>query len=256
MKTVEVRTVDTDVVVILTGSYSQLASTYPHADIWVAFGTGKKLRLYSINHISSSLGERKAQALPFFHALSGCDTTSAFRGEGKKSAWQAWQAYEEVTETFVFLANHPFHRLTDDSTHFHRIERYTVVLYDKTSPLNSVNEARQDLFCKKNRAMDRLPPTRNALLQHTKRVIFQAGIWTVSTEAKPLIPSPGDFGWSKNQATKLWEPVWMTIPEVAKSCRVLHRCSCKGDCRNCKCRQANMPCSPLCKCKCYQTLSE
>ncbi len=46
---------------------------------------------------------------------TGCDTTSAFRGRGKKSAWQAWQAYEEVTQTFTFLAAHPFELLHAES---------------------------------------------------------------------------------------------------------------------------------------------
>ncbi len=81
-----------------------------------------------------------------FHALTGCDTTSAFRGKVKKSSWQAWQAYEEVTETLLFLAPHPFEHLNDDSTHFHKIERFTVVLYDKTSHLSSVNEAREEVL--------------------------------------------------------------------------------------------------------------
>ena len=127
MKRIEVRTVDTDVIAILAGAYFKLALAYPLADIWVAFGKGKKFRFYSINYICASLGELKARALPVFHALTGCDTTSAFRGKGKKSAWQAWQTYKEVTETFVFLANHPFEHLSDDFIHFHRIERLTVI---------------------------------------------------------------------------------------------------------------------------------
>ena len=90
MKRIEVRTVDTDVIAILAGAYFKLALAYPLADIWVAFGKG---RFYSINYICASLGELKARALPVFHALTGCDTTSAFRGKGKKSAWQAWQTY-------------------------------------------------------------------------------------------------------------------------------------------------------------------
>ena len=85
MKKNEVRTVDTDVIAILAGAYFKLALAYPLADIWVAF-EGKKFRFYSINYICASLGELKARALPVFHALTGCDTTSAFRGKGKKSA--------------------------------------------------------------------------------------------------------------------------------------------------------------------------
>ena len=256
MRTIEVRTVDTDIIAILTGAYFELALAYPLADIWVAFGKGKKFRFYCINHICASLGESKARALPVFHALTGCDTTSAFRGKGKKSSWKAWKSFEEVTETFVFLAGHPFEHLDYDSMHFHRIERFTVILYDKTSPLSLVNEAREDLFCQKNRAMDRIPPTRNALLQHIQRAIFQAGIWTTCTEAVPVIPTPDDFAWTKDESTNLWLPVWMTIPEVSKACSELIRCSCKGDCTNCKCGRANLVCSPLCKCNCNQTLPE
>ena len=33
----------------------------------------------------------KAMALPAFHALTGCDTTSTFFGKGKKTAWSVWQ---------------------------------------------------------------------------------------------------------------------------------------------------------------------
>ncbi len=36
-----VRTVDTDVVVILIGHFFSLQSQHPQLDLWVAFGTGK-----------------------------------------------------------------------------------------------------------------------------------------------------------------------------------------------------------------------
>ncbi len=72
------------------------------------------------------------------------------------------------------------------------------------SPLSLVNEAREDLFCQKNRDMDRIPPTRNAPF---KRAIFQAGVWTVGTEAEPVIPYPDDFAWTKDESTNLWVPV-------------------------------------------------
>lgn len=141
MGTIKVHTADSDVIAILVGAFFDLTSTRPSLDIWVAFGTGKNFRFDSINAICVGIGEPRARALPVFHALSGCDTTSAFRGRGKKSPWQAWQAYQEVTLTFTFLAAHPFEHLHADSDHFQRIERWTVVLYDKTSPLSSVNEA-------------------------------------------------------------------------------------------------------------------
>ena len=165
----------------------------PFADIWIAFGTGKDFRFYSINGLCATLGESRSRALPVFHALTGCDTTSAFRGKGKKSAWQAWQTYEKITDTFQLLATHPFEHLNVHSDHFQTIERLTVILYDKTSALSLVNEARMKLFCHKSRSMDRIPPTQNALLQHTRRAVYQAGIWTSSTQVQQVIPSPQDF---------------------------------------------------------------
>ena len=55
------------------------------------------------------------------------------------------------------------------------IERYVVLMYDKSSGLDSVNECRRVLFTKKNRASENLPPTSDALLQHVKRAICQGG---------------------------------------------------------------------------------
>ena len=72
--TVQVRTGDTDVVVVLIGVFHKLLLSQPKADIWVAFGVGKNYRLYSINALSTILGTKRSQALPMLHAISGCDT--------------------------------------------------------------------------------------------------------------------------------------------------------------------------------------
>ena len=245
-KTVHVRTVD--VVVILAGLLHDLVVIQPLTSIWVAFGMGKKYRFYHINNMYRSLGEPKSLALLMFHAYSGCDTTSAFSGKGKKSTWRAWQAYDDATEIFVSLAKHPFQQLDVDCQQFQKLERLTVKVYDKSSPLCSINQVRKELFCHGNRAMERLPPTQDALLQHIKRAVYQTGIWATSTQSQQVIPSPHNFGWNKESGS--WVPVWLTIPEVSRSCSELMKCSCKGDCSKCKCGKANLDCSPLCKRNC------
>ncbi|KAL9964760.1 hypothetical protein ACROYT_G028441 [Oculina patagonica] len=45
--------------------------------------------------------------------------------------------------------------------------------------------------------MEKMPPTENALLQHTKRALYQASIWTTCTDTQQDIPSPADFAWTK-----------------------------------------------------------
>ena len=68
MKNIEIRTVDTEVIVILAGVFYDLLVIQPLADIWVAFGVGKNYRFLSVNAICHTLGEPKARALPIFHA--------------------------------------------------------------------------------------------------------------------------------------------------------------------------------------------
>jgi hypothetical protein len=139
--------------------FHDLITIQPLADFWVAFGMGKNYRFYQLKAICASLGDPEPRALPVFHAFPGCDTTSAFSGKGTKSIWQAWQAYKEVTNTFVYLARNPLQILSLDDDHFSQLERLTVVLYDKTSPWTSVNGARRELFCHRNCTMEKLIAT-------------------------------------------------------------------------------------------------
>ena len=59
----------------------------------------------------------------------------------------------------------------------------------------------------------------DALLQHVRRAVYQAGIWTMSTQAQQVVPSPQEFAWTKE--LKSWVPVWITIPEVSRACSQL-----------------------------------
>ncbi|XP_078351843.1 uncharacterized protein LOC144636497 [Oculina patagonica] len=185
-RSVLVRTVDTDVVVILIAQFHMLSSTWPGSTFWVAFGMGKTFQLLSVNSICDYLGEEKCRALPFFHAFTGCETTSAFLGKGKKSAWEAWNAYPEVTEAFLYVNDNPFNPLEIDFPLFKVLQRLLVVLYDRTSLATDVNTARRELFTKKNRALENIPPTEDSLLNHSNR--GQASIWT-SLDEQQVVPS-------------------------------------------------------------------
>lgn len=135
-----------------------------------------------------------------------------------------------------------------DSLHFKRLERFVIIMYDMSSPHTSVNTVRMELFCQKSLPMAKLPPTQDALLQHSKRAIYQAGIWSTSDKSQQVIPPAEGFGWTKSFGVLV--PLWITLPEASKVCRELIRCSCSGKCSRCKCSKANLQCTPLCKCKC------
>jgi len=70
-----------------------------------------------------------------------------------------------------------------NSHHFKLLERFTVLLYDKTSQLSFVDDARRELFFHKDKIMIKaLPPRQGALLQHLKRAVYQASIWTTADQ--------------------------------------------------------------------------
>ena len=99
------------------------------------------------------MGPERASALSFFHALTGCDTTSAFCGIGKKTAWDAWEIFPQVTTVFFSLSKNLCeinHSLLD------KLEHFVVLLYSKTCEAERVNEARQELFAR-GRSVENIP---------------------------------------------------------------------------------------------------
>ena len=168
-----IKTSDSDVVAILTSLYHQLAAEYPGLDIWVAFGFAAQFRYIHINRICARLGPQIAKCVAVFHSFTGSDTTSQFRGKGKKTAWKIWRSFEEVTAAFDHIVENPFFHLDGSSDVFRLLERYIVLLYDKNCPETSVNAARKYLVAQKQKSMDSLPPTQNALQHHFDRCIFQ-----------------------------------------------------------------------------------
>lgn len=65
--------------------------------------------------------------------------------------------------------------LTDDV--LKSVETFVCKMYDAKSNSTDINKVRADLFrnCKSN--LDSLPPTRDALVQHLKRVNYQVYIY-------------------------------------------------------------------------------
>ena len=174
-----VHTVNADVVVMLIGKFRQFRDRYPVVNLCVAFGTGKHNLNIHINTIAHALA-RKKSTLPIYHSFTGCDTVSAFLRKGQKSAREAWKCFPDAPKTFNSIAMTPCKELDNQCDNFRILEHYTVVLYQQTSQLTTVNEARREMFCKLTKTMEAIPPTQSALLEHTKRAVYQAGIWYTS----------------------------------------------------------------------------
>jgi len=131
----------------------------------------------------------------------------------KKTAWNAWAAFPEITDTFITITQDPV-SFTLDSQHMQRLQQLTVLMYCRST---SVNEAKKLLFTVGLKPLESIPPTQHALFQHTTRALLIAAfIWKDSLSKSPSVPSPDEWGWQWNDRTKAWVPNWTDLPDVSK----------------------------------------
>ena len=113
------------------------------------------------------------------------------------------------------------------------------------SKTNSSNDCRYKLFSVKGAQGDNLPPTQDALQIHVQRANYQAAVWVRALQAKPVVPSPCEYGWeiANDQLTIKW----MTRKPAPDDLLVLVNCRCHTECspRRCSCVREGMPCTML-----------
>ena len=92
------------------------------------------------------------------------------------------------------------------------LERFVVLMYDRSSICMNVNDARKELFAHKGRSIESIPPTADALFQHSKRSVYQSGYcWGQCPVFVPELPSPSDWDWQK-VPDQTWQPSWTNLP--------------------------------------------
>ena len=182
---ISIRTVDTDVDVFAVSFFSRMNLE----EMWIAFGTGKNFRFIAIHEIVSSLSPTTFSGLLAFHAFTGCDTVPSFSGRGKKTASETWKVFPEDTDAFFEMTNV---QISERSILL--LERFVMLMYDKTSECFGVNEARKKLFIHKSRSLVNIPPAKAILEQHIKRASLQAHCWSQALVKNPRLPSPSDWG--------------------------------------------------------------
>ena len=119
-----------------------------------------------------------------------------------------------------------------------RLERWTVVLYNKSSGCSRVNDVRRQLFPHGTRTLDHTPPHRkrcfNMQSELCTRQQHQSGDKQGSnTKMSRML--------QQDVNTKLWLPFWTVLDDASKACALLHHCGCRKACRgNCKCATAGI----------------
>ena len=75
---------DSDVLVVCVSHYREIGCQ----QLWFKTGVKDRLRFIPAHNVSTNLGPEICSALLAFHALTGCNSTSAFLRIGKKKAWK------------------------------------------------------------------------------------------------------------------------------------------------------------------------
>ena len=232
---VVIRSPDTDATILACS----LCSGIP-ARIFFRTGTKTRSRFIDIRAVRNSVSENVCDALLGLHALTGCDTTSAFKRRGKKTGLQLLQSNSQLCDGIQRLGG--TFNVSDDLITV--CETFVCQLYG--SKTNSINDCRYELFSVKGAQGDNLPPTQDALQMHVQRANYQAAVWVRALQAKPVLPSPCGYGWeiANDQLTMKW----MTRKPAPDDLLILVNCRCHTGCssRRRSCVREGMPCTDAC----------
>ena len=217
-------------------------------ELFFKTGVKNKKRFIPMHKICSEIGHDMSLVLPVIHALTGCDSTSAFSGIGKKSVMAALRNDEGlVTEILNSVGVDPGNVNEDGVKACVKLVSY---LYMGKGTYTSTTKMRKDLFTKKQLVSERLPPTEPELKEHIKRANYQGYIWQCATKSMLELPSADGNGWSKNEDDEL-VPTKNIMPAAPEGLDELTTCKCKSGCKNnrCACRRKELLCCDGCYCE-------
>ena len=178
-------TVDTDVVVFAFASFNRL-----HAiglrEQWLLFGTDKNYKNIPVHRIASEIGTEMCSVLPGFQWVWHCVCLCWQREENSLANVPDTSAFTSVSTVL--------RSLSDDVVR--NLERFTCLVFSSNTEQTEVNKRQKEQFTIGNKRLERLPPTKEALRQHTLRAAFQSGhVLGQSREAEPTYPCPKEWGW-------------------------------------------------------------
>ena len=217
---------------------------------------GTRKLLVDIFAIACKLGPDLSAALPGFHAVTGCDTTSYFKWVGKKVPWDVFLEGKQIFTSALTTLGSTREPLSQDV--MADLEAFVCRFYQSsaTSPgqvVSNANELRERLFDPKmNLATDeKLPPTRDCLQCHFQRAHFQALQWRLSNIPVMNLPDVSRFGFRRCNEGHL-SVIWYTGNMLPQALHTPVSCSCKkSQCKTgvCSCRKLNLLCNSSCKCE-------
>ena len=211
-------------------------------ELWFCICVKDRLRFVPVHDVWQNLSNRVLKALPAFHALTSCDTTSALSEIGKKKPWNMFIRSAVHQESLTILGQQP----EVDAETAKKCEAFICNLYPsyKKSP-KTADELRDIIFCQKKPNSEALPPTSDSLRQHINRANYQTHIWRKSLDALLELPSRG---WQKEDDELT--PKLISKDPAPTSLLELTTCTWKKtECSsNCSCTNVGVLCTEACTC--------
>lgn len=198
-----VRSPDTDVFILLL-HYNEMITSKVYFDT----GTGDKRRLLNVDAIINCHGEDLPKYIVGLHAMTGCDTTSAFVRKGKIKPLNIVKKQNKFLAAFTELGKDE--NVTEEVRSM--LEQFVCSLYGKQS--TDINKLRYEKAQQKFTStkllsetegtdMSLLPPCQSALNMHIKRANYQSYVWKRSHEQFPEFPMAIHHGWCRDQENDL-----------------------------------------------------
>ena len=143
-------------------------------------GTSRQRRYIPVHRIP--LSEEKRKSLLAFHAITGCDTTSQFYGEGKASAWKIFEDAPDLLE-------HLGEQSQISADVLAKAEAFVCKFYNQGTQEVEINKKREAAFRKSKKDLDALPLTQGALILHVKGANYQTMVWHKALELNHVLLS-------------------------------------------------------------------
>jgi len=199
-------------------------------------------KIIDIAAAQSTLGKSLCSCLPFVHAMSGCDTISAFFGIGKVKAMKVIEKSKELQVKTTIFGHQDVSKenMTDVG------EQFILSLYGARDSVQSLNELRYlNMMSTRYVPFERLPPTTRSAYFHCLRVHLQTSTWlslrtVMDKEDSGFVVKNGEL-----------QPIITDMKPAPPELLQVIRCSCcKGEqlCLSCSCSKKRLPCSIHCKC--------
>jgi len=189
--------------------------------LWFKTSVKDNVRYIHVHQLVATLGVEMTKTLPGFHALTGCDSTSAVNGIGKK-AWKELQWTASENQGVGQLGD-----TVPPSEHtVSACEKFICSIYTKSTKAGTtVDELRYWMFCQKKQKNESLSPTTDSLRQHIGRDNYQAAVWKRSLEAIVDIPPTDGNGWTFTDGHL--EPALMCKDPAPTGLLELTECKCE-----------------------------